>query len=226
MKKYYVSPSLMCVDLLNLKEELQALDKYADFYHIDIMDGHFVPNITLSASFIKGIAPVCTKPIDAHLMVTDPGNYIDDMISSGAGIITVHAETINANAFRTIRYIKEKGAKVGIALNPATPLDYAGLYLNLVDKITIMAVDPGFAGQKFIPEVLPKIAQAAAWRAEKGYSYLIEVDGCANMTTFADYKKAGVDIFVGGSGLFNKVSKDHISMEEAIIKYKEEIDNA
>lgn len=226
MKNYYVAPSMMCVDLLNLRQQVLVLNEYTDFYHIDIMDGHYVPNITLSASFIEAIKPIATKPIDAHLMVTNPNDYIDQMISAGASWITVHAETINAHAFRTLRYIKEKGAHVGLALNPATPLSYVQLYLDLVEKITMMTVDPGFSGQKFIPEVLTKIKQADQLRQEKGYKYLLEVDGCANKTTFKQYKEAGIDVYVGGSGLFNKVNKEGKSIQEACKEYRQEIIDA
>jgi len=226
MKKYYVSPSLMCVDLLDLRRQISFLDKHADFFHVDIMDGHFVPNLTLSSMIIEQISPLVTTPIDAHLMVTRPQDFIDQMIAAGAKWISPHAETINANAFRTLRYIKDKGAHVGLALNPSTPLSYCELYLDMVEKITIMTVDPGFAGQKFVPQVLEKIKQADQLRKEKGYHYLIEIDGSCNKTTFAQLKQAGADVFIAGSGLFNPINRDKVPMEQAWDAYVRDIENA
>lgn len=198
------SPSLMCMDLLQIKEQIEVLNKRADFYHVDIMDGHFVKNITLSPDFVKAISPVCTLPLDCHLMVTNPDDYIEALAEAGAGYICPHAETINADAFRIIRKIKEYGCKAGVVLNPATPLSYIQHYIHLLDKITIMSVDPGFAGQPFIREMLEKIKEAKRLKKEKGYHYLIEVDGSCNQNTFKELAEAGVEVFiVGSSGLFN-----------------------
>lgn len=202
--KVMFSPSLMCMDLLNIKEQIEILNDRADFYHVDIMDGHFVKNITLSPDFVKAISPVCKAPLDCHLMVTDPDNYIESLAAAGAAYICPHAETINSDAFRIINKIKSVGCKVGVVLNPATPLSYIKHYIHLLDKITIMTVDPGFAGQPFIREMLDKIREAKALREEKGYKYLIEVDGSCNERTFKELYEAGTEVFiVGSSGLFN-----------------------
>ncbi|NLM35863.1 MAG: ribulose-phosphate 3-epimerase [Clostridiales bacterium] len=202
--KVMFSPSLMCMDLLNIKEQIEILNDRADFYHVDIMDGHFVKNITLSPDFVKAISPVCKAPLDCHLMVTDPDNYIESLAAAGAAYICPHAETINSDAFRIINKIKSVGCKVGVVLNPATPLSYIKHYIHLLDKITIMTVDPGFAGQPFIREMLDKIREAKALKEEKGYKYLIEVDGSCNERTFKELYEAGTEVFiVGSSGLFN-----------------------
>ena len=202
--KVMFSPSLMCMDLLNIKEQIEILNDRADFYHVDVMDGHFVKNITLSPDFVKAISPVCKAPLDCHLMVTDPDNYIESLAAAGAAYICPHAETINSDAFRIINKIKSVGCKVGVVLNPATPLSYIKHYIHLLDKITIMTVDPGFAGQPFIREMLDKIREAKALKEEKGYKYLIEVDGSCNERTFKELYEAGTEVFiVGSSGLFN-----------------------
>lgn len=198
------NPSLMCMDLLNIKEQISILNTRADMYHVDIMDGHFVKNITLSPDFVKAISPICTIPLDCHLMVTDPDDYIEVLAKAGAGYICPHAETINSDAFRIINKIKANGCKVGVVLNPATPLSYIKHYIHLVDKITIMSVDPGFAGQPFIREMLDKIAEAKELKLKNNYKYIIEVDGSCNEKTFKDLSDAGTECFIiGSSGLFN-----------------------
>lgn len=198
------SPSLMCMDLLNIKEQIKILNSRADFYHVDIMDGHFVKNITLSPDFVKAVKPACTLPLDCHLMVTNPSDYIDALADAGAGYICPHVETITTEAFRIINKIKERGCKVGVVLNPATPIESIKHYAHLLDKITIMSVDPGFAGQPFIREMLDKIREAKQLKEDKGYKYLIEIDGSCNEKTFHDLYEAGVEVFiVGTSGLFN-----------------------
>jgi len=198
------SPSLMCMDLLDIKNQIELLNTRADMFHVDIMDGHYVKNITLSPDFVKAIAPVCKVPLDCHLMVTNPDQYIESLATADATYISPHAETINADAFRVIHKIRSCGCKVGIVLNPATPLSYIQEYIHLLDKITIMTVDPGFAGQPFIEEMLQKINEAKILKEKHNYSYLIEVDGSCNEKTFSKLKTAGVEVFiVGNSGLFD-----------------------
>ncbi len=214
------SPSLMCMDLLQIKEQIEVLNERADFYHVDIMDGHFVKNITLSPDFVKAIRPVCALPLDCHLMVTNPEDYIEALAEAGAGYICPHAETINADAFRIIRKIKENGCKAGVVLNPATPLSYIQHYIHLLDKITIMSVDPGFAGQPFIREMLEKIKEAKRLKEENGYHYLIEVDGSCNQNTFKELAEAGVEVFiVGSSGLFNLDENLDIAWEKMTAQF-------
>lgn len=203
-EKPFFSPSLMCMDLLDIKNQVNTLNSRADFYHVDIMDGHFVKNITLSPDFVKVLSTISTIPIDCHLMVTNPDDYIESLAKAGAGYICPHAETINTDAFRIINKIRSLGCKVGVVLNPATPLSYIQHYIHLVDKITIMSVDPGFAGQPFIREMLDKIREAKRLKEENGYHYLIEIDGSCNERTYAELYNAGVEVFIlGTSGLFN-----------------------
>lgn len=198
------SPSLMCMNLLELKNQINIINERADFFHVDIMDGHYVKNITLSPFFVEAIKPVAKLPIDCHLMVTDPDQYIDALAAAGADYICPHAETINRDAYRIIKRIRDAGCKVGVVLNPATPLDYIRHYIHLIDKLTIMTVDPGFAGQPFIREMLDKIREAKALKDKEGLSFLIEVDGSCNERTYKELYEAGCEIFiVGTSGLFN-----------------------
>ena len=204
MKKMMFSPSLMCMDLLSMKEQVEILNERADFYHVDIMDGHFVKNITLSPFFVSTLKRVSKIPIDVHLMTEYPDDYIEELAKSGADYICPHAETINKDAFRIINKIKGFGCKAGIVLNPATPIEWIKYYIHLLDKITVMTVDPGFAGQPFIPEMLDKIKELKELKEKNGYSYLIEVDGSCNERTFDILTEAGAEVLiVGSSGLFN-----------------------
>ena len=204
MKKMMFSPSLMCMDLLNMKEQVEILNERADFYHVDIMDGHFVKNITLSPFFVSNLKRVSKLPIDVHLMTEYPDDYIEELAKSGADYICPHAETINKDAFRIINKIKSFGCKAGIVLNPATPVEWIKYYIHLLDKITVMTVDPGFAGQPFIPEMLDKIKELRDLKEKNGYNYLVEVDGSCNERTFDILTEAGAEVLiVGSSGLFN-----------------------
>lgn len=218
------NPSLMCMDLLNIKEQIAILNSRADFYHVDIMDGHFVKNITLSPDFCKAISPICEIPLDCHLMVTDPDDYIEPLAKAGAGYICPHAETINSDAFRIINKIKANGCKVGVVLNPATPVEYIKHYIHLLDKVTVMSVDPGFAGQPFIVEMLDKIRELKRQKEEKGYKYLIEVDGSCNVRTFKQLSDAGVEVFIlGTSGLFNLDSDLAVAWDKMIENFNNEV---
>ena len=204
MKKMMFSPSLMCMDLLSMKEQVEILNERADFYHVDIMDGHFVKNITLSPFFVSNLKRISKLPIDVHLMTEYPDDYIEGLAKSGADYICPHAETINKDAFRIINKIKGFGCKAGIVLNPATPIEWIKYYIHLLDKITVMTVDPGFAGQPFIPEMLDKIKELKELKEKNGYNYLIEVDGSCNERTFDILTEAGAEVLiVGSSGLFN-----------------------
>ncbi len=198
------SASLMCMDFLQIKQQIEILNERIDSYHIDIMDGHFCKNLALSPDLLKCVKRISQKPMDVHLMTTTPTDWIPLVAAAGADIISPQAETINADAFRVIQMIKDLNCKVGVVLNPATPLDYIRHYINRLDQITIMTVDVGFAGQKFIPEMLDKIAAAKQTREENGYQFKIQVDGSCNEHTFKRLHNAGTDIYVlGSSGLFN-----------------------
>lgn len=200
---YSFSPSLMCMDLLKLREQVEFLNGVADFYHIDIMDGHYVPNITLSPFFIESLKRVATLPLDAHLMVTRPETISPLCLAAGADYVCFHAETVDARAFRLIDTIKAAGAKPGAVFNPETGPESARYYLDRLDKVTVMTVDPGFAGQKFVRACLRKIEEFRDLKEKHGYGYAIEVDGSCNAKTFHDLAAAGTEIFVvGTSGLF------------------------
>ncbi|MCL2867363.1 MAG: D-allulose 6-phosphate 3-epimerase [Clostridia bacterium] len=197
------SPSLMCADILDLRGQLSILNLRADFLHADIMDGHFCPNIALSPDMIRAVQQVSTIPIEAHLMTTAPNQWIPLLADCCVRYISVHAETIQSDAFRTLRRIEALGCGKGAALNPATPLDAACAYLDMLDLLTIMTVDPGYAGQKFISQVLSKISRAREEKEKHGYTYLIQVDGACNPATFKLLRDAGAEVFVlGSSGLF------------------------
>lgn len=204
MSKVKFSPSLMCMDLTRFREQVEILNERADMYHIDIMDGHFVPNITLSPFFVEQLRKITQLPLDIHLMVERPSDYIEELAKVGATYISPHAETLNGIAFRVINSIKKLGCKVGIVLNPETSIETIKYYIHLVDKITIMTVDPGFAGQPFIPEMLEKIKELKKIKNENNYKYLIEIDGSCNEKTFKILTDSGAEVLiVGSSGLFN-----------------------
>ncbi len=221
--QYKISPSLMCMDLINIKEQLTFFNQHADFLHVDIMDGHFVKNITLSAFFIEQIKPHTSIPIDVHLMVEHPTDFIDQMANAGADFICPHAETINTNAFRVINHIHQLNKKAGVVINPATPIEYISEYIHLLDKITIMTVDPGYAGQPFIPEMLQKIRKLAELKKRNSYKFFIEVDGSCNANTYYQLLSSGAEVLImGSSGLFKK----NLSLDEAWKKMTVDINNA
>ncbi len=198
------SPSLICMDLTQFKEQITAMNKKADFYHVDIMDGNYVRNITLSPFFIENLKKITTVPIDVHLMVNHPEDIIPMCLEVGADIISFHPETANNKIFRLLNQIKDAGKKCGVVLNPATPAESIAEYAHLLDKVTVMSVDPGYAGQKFIPESLNKIRKLINMRKNNGYHYLTEIDGSCNEKTFGQIAESGVDVFiVGTSGLFS-----------------------
>ena len=195
--------SLMCMDYLHISEQIEILNQNADGYHIDIMDGHFCKNITLGPDFIKACAKLTTKPIDVHLMTTNPNDWIEACARAGASLISPHAETINADAFRTLNMIKAAGCRTGVTLNPATPLSYCRHYLSRIDVLTIMCVDVGYSGQSFIEEMLDKITEARRLREENGWHYKILIDGSCNEESFRKLHAAGAEAYVmGNTGLF------------------------
>lgn len=196
--------SLMCMDLMDIRHQLEILDTRVDGYHVDIMDGHYCKNITLSPDFLAACTSVAEKPFDVHLMTTNPNNWLEPCAKAGARLISPHAETINTDCFRTLNRIQELGCEVGVTLNPATPLDTCRHYLNRIDMLTLMTVDVGFAGQPFIVEMLDKIAEARRLREANHWHYKIMIDGSCNQKTFKQLYDAGADVFVlGSSGLFS-----------------------
>ena len=206
MKNIILSASLMCANFKNLEKDLKILEKEGiNFIHIDIMDGHFVPNIALSPLIIESLKDTTNIPFDAHLMVENPVIFIDKLIGIKTDLITLHIETIKKYAFRIIEQIKSQDIKVGIALNPVTSLYELEQIYHIVDKITIMTVDPGFAGQNFIPEMISKIEKLRKIKEEGGYKFIIEVDGGIGKETSLKVIQSGAQMLtLGTSWLFKK----------------------
>lgn len=216
------SASLMCMDFLHVKNELEVLNNFVDYYHIDIIDGHYSKNLSLSPDLMKAFRKVVNKPMDVHLATTNPEDWIEVCANAGATYISPQAETINHHAFRVLNMIKSVGCKIGIVLNPATPLSYIKSYLGRVELLTIMTVDPGFPGQPFIDEMIEKIKEAAMLREENGYSFKIQVDGAVNKNTFKKLKDAGADVYVlGSSGLFNLNEDINLACNKAYENFAE-----
>lgn len=201
----YFSPSLMCMDFLHIEDQIKILNKNMDFLHYDVMDGHFCKNMALSSDMLKAIKKVSTIPIDVHMMVEHPDDYVDVFCDSGADYISMQAETINTFAFRILDQIKAKNVKTGVVLNPATPLSCIQEYIGEIDMLTIMTVDVGFAGQKFNYNMLEKIKMAKQLKDEKQYKYMIQIDGAVNEKIYRLLWEAGAEcLVIGNSALFSK----------------------
>lgn len=204
-KRPTFSPSLMCMDLMHASADVDILNQRADAYHVDLMDGHFAPNITMSPDWVKALNAHGSLPMDIHMMVTTPTQWIELLAENGATWISPHAETINSNAFRIMNQVESLGMKTGVVLNPSTPLVWVEHYLERIDLLTFMTVDVGFAGQPFIPQVLPKVRAAVEFRERHGLNYTIQIDGSCNKRTYRQLWEAGADRFiVGTSGLWSQ----------------------
>ncbi len=196
-----IAPSILSSDFSKLGEEVAAIDKAgADYIHIDVMDGHFVPNLTFGAPVVKAIRKVTKKPFDVHLMISPVDPLIDDFVDAGSDIITAHVEA-GPHLHRTLQHIKAKGVKAGVSLNPHTPIDSIKHVMDMVDLILIMTVNPGFGGQSFIP-LLDKIKDARQMINETGRHIDLEVDGGVNPQTAKDVIAAGADVLVAGTAVF------------------------
>jgi len=197
-----VAPSLLACDFSNLEKEAREVVNYgAKYLHIDVMDGHFVPNITLGPVIYKNLKGKIAAVFDVHLMITDPKFYAKAFIDAGADILTFHYEAVN-NVSDVIKHIKELGCKVGISIKPNTDIKVLDPYLKDVDLVLVMSVEPGFGGQKFIPSAIDKIKYLKMQKEMHGYQYLIEVDGGINYETGKMCADAGVDILVAGTYIF------------------------
>jgi len=198
-----IAPSILSADFLKLEEEIRATEKAgADMLHIDIMDGHFVPNITIGPFIVESIRSITSLPLDIHLMIENPDTYIRDFIRAGADFLTVHYE-VSVHLHRTIQQIKEHDVKAGVSLNPATPIWSLEHILPDIDMVLLMSVNPGFGGQNFIPEAIGKINMLKRILREKGLSTLIEVDGGVKLVNALDIIHAGADILVMGSAFYH-----------------------
>ena len=198
-----LSASILAADFGRLAEQIKEAEAAGvDWIHVDVMDGHFVPNITIGQDVTRAIRRVTNLPLDVHLMIENPELYVQGFAEAGADWLGIHVEA-TVHLERLIQQIKEAGAKATVSLNPATPLDCLEYVLPAVDMVVLMTVNPGFAGQKFIPGVLPKVRRLRQLIDEKGLPVLIQVDGGVHLNTIGDLVAAGADVFVSGSGIFN-----------------------
>ncbi len=217
MKK--IAPSLLSADFANLERDIKMVESGGcDVLHIDVMDGHFVPNITLGPVVLKDIKRVSSVPCDVHLMIENPGDYVDAFCDAGADYLTVHVEAAT-HLHRVIQQIKAKGVKAGVALNPHTPLSSIEEVIQNLDLILIMTVNPGFGGQKFIPNSLDKLRRLKKMLQERNLEHIeVEVDGGVKLDNIAEVAAAGADILVSGSGIFKATNPIEMigSMKEAL----------
>jgi ribulose-phosphate 3-epimerase len=206
MKK--ILPSILSADFANLERDIKELESIGvDMFHIDVMDGNFVPNISFGFPIIESIRPKTDKIFDCHLMIANPENYVEQFCKVGCDMVSFHIEATN-HADRVIQVIKNNGKKAGIVLNPQTSIESIKYLLPKLDYVLIMTVNPGFGGQKFIPEMLEKIEELAKLREEKNYNFLIEVDGGINIETSKSCRDKGADLLVCGSFLFGASDKE------------------
>ena len=210
----------MCINYMRLAEDIQVLNNFADAYHWDIMDGHYVPSLALNLDMLAALREYLTKPSHAHLMVQRPQDYVPRLLDLGVEEISLHLDTVQGQFFRLKNLIKQAGAKVGIVLNPLDSPAALEYVLEELDSVTVMTVDPGFASQPFIPAMVRIVAQLQEWKVKHGLGYEIEVDGSINQRTMPTLREAGAERFVlGSTGLFGLSS----SLEEAVALAREYI---
>jgi ribulose-phosphate 3-epimerase len=203
-----IAPSILSADFSKLGSEIKEVEAGgADWIHVDVMDGHFVPNITIGPLVVAGIRPLTQLPLDVHLMIEHPDSFIPAFAKAGADYISVHAEAC-IHLHRSLNYIREQGVKAGVVLNPATPLSSIELVLSQVDLILLMTVNPGFGGQPFIPEMLPKIKQLKKMLVERGLDHVhVQVDGGINEETAQLVSQAGANVLVAGQAVFGQTNR-------------------
>jgi ribulose-phosphate 3-epimerase len=214
-----IAPSILSADFSRLAEEVRSVEKAgADVIHVDVMDGHFVPNITIGPLVVQGLRKLTSLPLDVHLMIENPERYVDDFVQAGGDWVTVHAETC-PHLKRLIKKVRQLNARPGIVLKPATPLKTLFPVLDEIDLVLIMSVNPGFGGQSFIPSTLKKVERLKKIAGQNGYALEIEVDGGVKVENIREVSTAGADIFVVGTGIFK--TNDY---EETIRKLRQEIE--
>jgi len=199
----YLAPSILSADFSNLSQQIRMTEMGgADWIHCDVMDGHFVPNITIGPVIVKAVRKTTKLPVDVHLMIENPDKYLEAFAEAGANYISVHVEEV-VHLNRTVNRIKELGCKAGVVINPATPVSALTDIAEYIDLLLIMTVNPGFGGQEFIPNSIRRIEEAVILRSKLNANFLIEIDGGVNSKTIVKAKKAGADIFVAGSAIFH-----------------------
>jgi len=202
--RHLIAPSILSADFARLGEEIRAVEEAgADWIHVDVMDGHFVPNLTIGPVVIQAVRAATSLPLDVHLMIESPDTFIDSYAEAGADRIAVHVETC-LHLHRTVAHVRDAGARAGVALNPATPAAAIEPILGDVDQVVVMTVNPGFGGQKFIESVLSKISQIRRWIDERELPVELEVDGGIGPGTIGRVARAGGSAFVAGSAIFHK----------------------
>ena len=218
MKK--LSPSILSADFSRLKDEIQAVEEAgADYIHIDVMDGHFVPNITIGPMVVEAVKKITSLPLDVHLMISDPDKYIEDFIKAGSNLLSVHVETC-PHLQRTVTYIRDKGVQPAVVLNPSTALYTLEYILEELDMVLLMTVNPGFGGQKFIPGMIPKIKKLRRLIDESQLSIELEVDGGVNLENIGLVSQAGADVVVSGSAVFKSAD-----CRETVREMKKKMEN-
>ena len=204
-----IAPSILSADFVNLERDIRALkDHGADWVHVDVMDGHFVPNITIGIPVVKAIRGITDLPLDVHLMIDKPIRYVEQFVKAGADYVTIHIEADQPqNTLEALEMIHALGCKAGIVLKPKTPAEAAIPYLEKCDLILVMTVEPGFGGQKFMADMMPKVAQLREWMDDINPDCLIEVDGGVDKNTHTTCKEAGAEVLVAGSAYFGAEDK-------------------
>lgn len=221
--EYKISPATMCMDLMHLGDQIQILDQYVEMYHIDFIDGVYLRNFSFTPPFIQAMREATKHTLDVHMMVQDPFAFLDMVVDAGADIVSLHSEKLVNHAFRTARYLHDRGRKFGVVITPETSVETLLPYISEIDKITVMTVDPGFVGGDFVEYSLEIIRQLKELKAKNGYRYLIEADGQCNAAHFGMLKQAGIEVFiVGKSGLFS-LDED---LDKAYAKMMDTICNA
>lgn len=218
MMQIKLAPSILSADFANLARDVKiAVDAGAEYVHVDVMDGHFVPNITIGAPVVKSLRKATDATLDVHLMISDPDKYLDDFIAAGSDIITVHFES-NGDTAEQLKKIRAAGVRAAVVIKPKTPVSDILPLLPLCDMVLIMTVEPGFGGQGFIPECMDKIRELRKAISEGGYNCELEIDGGAKLTNTAEIVAAGADVIVAGSAVFGGDIADNVKQFHAVFQ--------